>query len=62
MNNAQRIRILLKCIIQQGWGASKSDVSLKILGVAPKIDVKSVTLKVGEKAASHLSLPHAPVS
>ena len=30
-------------------------VALKILGVAPKVNEKGVALKVGEKAASHIS-------
>ena len=30
-------------------------VALKILGVAPKVNEKGLALKVGEKAASHIS-------
>ena len=33
-----------------------------IIGVAPKVCAKGVALKVGEKAATHLTRLHAPVS
>ena len=32
----------------------------RILGVVSKVDEKGVALKVGEKAASHLTPLHAP--
>ena len=40
--------MILKSIIHQGWRILK-------LGVAPKVGEKDVALKVGEKAASHLT-------
>ena len=43
--------------IQQGWGTSKSGVVQRTLGVAPRVGEKGVALKVGEKAALHLSPP-----
>ena len=37
-------------------------MALRIVGVAPKVgDEKGVALKVGEKAAPHLTPLHAPV-
>ena len=37
-------------------------MALRILGVAPKVGEKVVALKVGEKAASHLTPLHALVT
>ena len=56
-NLGRRKLIILNSIIQQGWGTSKLYVSLRILGVAPKVDEKGVA--VGEKAAS-LLIPLQP--
>ena len=38
-------RIILKSIIQQGWGTSKSGEALRILGVTPKAGEKGVVQK-----------------
>ena len=37
-------------------------MALRILGVVTKVDEKDVVLKVGERAASHLTPMHAPAS
>ena len=58
INNAKRSkRIILKSIIQQGWGTSKSDAAQRIFGGAPKVGEKDVALRVDEKQITPL---HAP--
>ena len=60
MNTAQRTwESSLTFIIPQSWGTSKLGATIRILGVAPKVDEKDVALKVGKKAASHLNPLHA---
>ena len=54
MNTAQRTRESSYRIHH-----AKSGVALRILGVAPKVDEKGEALKVGGKAASHLTPLHA---